>query len=437
MGRHVYGCRMHMLGVRVNPGLSHAVTRYSPLAVGVLYFISWIVASSNRFGDPRKVLLYLLFAAAIAISGRFPMSALGLLVAIPALQIVGIAFPPQNTTWPTYAAAAIIAFFVGLYAPGARRYVALPVGAVASTLIAYCIVTGGIFGRMIRALELAYGPHPLWAGFAGVSLAVFGLFAVGWLLGVAGASLTLRRTLQTTKTKLEATDFELRLSQVRENVARDVHDALAHSLAIVVAQAEGAIALQTTKPEVALHSLRNIANVGRGALVDVRRLVEKIQEREDGVGERPSISDITQLLHHLQSIGMNASVHVSGDPRKMGWFQELAVYRIVQESLTNALKHAGISADATVELVWMTDGLAVRVVSEKGTPLIPPREAGRGVGIEGMKERAQMAGGRLDAQNAPDGSFIVTAFIPSNHELPESRQVLSPGPAIAGGRGQN
>ena len=395
------------------PVLARAARTWSPPAVGVLYFVSWWVASSHRFGDHGKVGLYALFAVAIGISGRFPLCALGLLVATPALQIAGVVFPPQNTTWPTYGSAAIVAFFIGLLASGARRYIALPIGAVASVLIAYCVVTGGVFAKLVRALEFAYGPHPLWFGLASVSLAVFGLFSVGWILGVAAASLRLRRTLQLAETRLEETDLELRLSQVREGVARDVHDALAHSLAIVVAQAEGAVALQATKPEAAVDSLRNIATVSRAALIDVRRLVEKIQAHEDIVGERPSISDIAPLLHRLRSIGMVVSLHETGDPPSLGSLQEVAVYRIVQESLTNALKHSGTSAATQIAFGWTADGLNVRIASEKGTPLVPPRGTDRGVGIAGMGERARSVGGWLDANMATDGAFLVAAFIPA------------------------
>jgi signal transduction histidine kinase len=405
--------------VSVRQVLAHAARTWSPPAAGLLYFVSWLLASTNPFGDPRKVPLYALFAIAIGISGRFPMTALGLLVATPALQIAEVVFPPWNTTWPTYLSAPIVAFFVGWLAPGARKYIALSAGAVASVLIAYSIVTGGVFSPLIGTLEEAYGPHPLWWGLAGLSLAVFGLCSVGWILGFAGASLRLWRTLQVTEIKLEESDFELRLSQVREGVARDVHDALAHSLAIVVAQAEGGAAVYSTRPDAAVESLHTIATVSRTALVDVRRLVEKIQAREDDLGERPSISDITPLLQRWHDSGMHASLEEIGAPRTLGSLQELAVYRIVQESLTNALKHSGAAAAASVTLVWSTEGVSVRIASEAGAPLIPAGATGRGVGIAGMEERALLAGGWLDTSVAADGSFVVTAFIPAPPTSPE------------------
>jgi signal transduction histidine kinase len=397
----------------VRPVLARTARSWSPPAAGLLYFFSWLLVSTNPFGDPRKVPLYALFAIAIGVSGRFPMTALGLLVATPALQIAEVVFPPQNTTWPTYLSAPIVAFFVGWLAPRARKYVALPAGAVASVLIAYSIVTGGVFGRLIGTLEIAYGPHPLWWGLASLSLAVFGLFSVGWILGFAGASLRLWRTLRMTETRLEVSDFELRLSQVREGVARDVHDALAHSLAIVVAQAEGGAAVYSTRPDAAVESLHTIATVSRTALVDVRRLVEKIQAREDDVGERSSIADIAPLLQRWQDIGMRASLEEIGDPRALGSLQELAVYRIVQESLTNALKHSGTAAATSVILDWSAEGVSVRITSEAGAPLIPAGATSRGVGIAGMEERARLAGGQLDTSVVADGSFIVAAFIPA------------------------
>jgi signal transduction histidine kinase len=429
--KRLYGCRMTVPNLNVRQVLVHAARNYSPPVLGALYFGAWMIASTNRFGDPSKVALYALFAIAIGLSGRFPDWALVLLAVTPMLQIAGLVFPPENTTWPTYVSAGLVAFFIGFSAVGVVRYVALPVGAAVSILIAYCIVTGGVFARLALALELTYGPHPLRTGLAVVSLCVFGLFSGGWIIGVAGASMSLRHTLTITKTKLEASTFQLRLSQVREEVARDVHDALAHSLAIVVAQAEGAVALNTMKPDVAVSSLRNIATLSRAALIDVRRLVEKIQAREDVVGEKPSMSDITPLLERFRDVGMNATLQELGDPSSLGALQELAVYRITQESLTNALKHAGTFASPTVTFTWTPEGLNLRIASEMGTPLIP-KGGGPGVGIAGMKERARLAGGWLEADKSAKGTFLVHAFIPASNETSvdseEFERLIAQGP---------
>jgi signal transduction histidine kinase len=262
--------------------------------------------------------------------------------------------------------------------------------------------------------------HPLQEVFAWLLLAGFGIYAGAWALGVGVANVlkirSISRVLISAETRLEETDFELRLAQDRERISRDVHDALAHSLAIVVSQAEGALALRSVKPEVVGDSLRNIATVSRTALVDVRRLVEQIQEDDDVTTPKATIADIDSLVTHMREIGMDASLRLLGNPVSLMPSQELAVYRIVQESLTNSLKHGGPTSTVTVVLDWRGPGLAVLVTSAGGTPLIKERaDPDRGVGIAGMKERARLAGGWLTAELSDDGSFIVTAFL-STHE---------------------
>lgn len=398
--------------MRLRHVLIRAASEYSAPVLGAVYFAGWFFASTSKFVEPGRPTLYALFAIAIGISKRFPIWSFGLLLVTPALQIMRVIEPPESTTWPTYGSVIAVAFFIGLFATGVTRYLALPVGAVVSVLVAYCIVTGGVFLRLVYPLDLGYAPHPMFMSLMTASCTVFGLYAGGWMLGVAGASLKLRRSLTIAESRLEASSFELRLVRVREDVARDVHDELAHSLAIVVAQAEGALALQEIKPGAAVESLRNIATLSRASLIDVRRLVEKIQDGEDIVGERRSISDIAALLERFGNIGIDTTVSTIGAPQPMGSLQESAVYRIIQESLTNALKHAGTSTPS-VTLAWAVGGVKVDITSPNGTPLVINGD-GRGVGIAGMKERARLAGGWLEADKDTNGTFRVRAFIPTS-----------------------
>jgi signal transduction histidine kinase len=411
---------------------------WAPPIVGVVYFVTWVVTEWGR-SVGSVAIVFAMFAVAIGIAKWQPLASLAILVLVPTLQILGLVYPPSGTSWPAYGAAALVAFLVGFSGPRRPRYLALVIGAVAVALFAYRLAlpsraenSWSSWTGMIAVGRL----HPLQEDFLTLLLAGFGIYAAAWALGVGLANVAhirrISRVLISAETRLEETDFELRLAQDRERISRDVHDALAHSLAIVVSQAEGALALRTAKPEVVGDSLRNIATVSRTALVDVRRLVEQIQEDDDVTTPKATIADIEALITHLREIGMDASLRVFGDRAPLMPSQELAVYRIVQESLTNSLKHGGPTGTVTVVLDWRGPGLAVLATSAGGTPLIQERvDPDRGIGVAGMKERARLAGGWLTAGLSGDGSFIVTAFIPTHDGSSATAGV--PGGAAADG----
>jgi signal transduction histidine kinase len=405
------------------PAFLKQVPVWVPPAAGIVYFVLWVVAEAGRWNIVPASIWFALLAIAIGIAVWRPLASLAILVAVPALQILGVVYPPSSTSWPAYGAAAIVAFLIGFSAPRRTRNLALVIGAVAVALIAYRLTipsTPENWWGSWTGMGMNGRTHPLQEVFAWLLLAGFGIYAGAWALGVGVANVlkirSISRVLISAETRLEETDFELRLAQDRERISRDVHDALAHSLAIVVSQAEGALALRSVKPEVVGDSLRNIATVSRTALVDVRRLVEQIQEDDDVTTPKATIADIDSLVTHMREIGMDASLRLLGNPVSLMPSQELAVYRIVQESLTNSLKHGGPTSTVTVVLDWRGPGLAVLVTSAGGTPLIKERaDPDRGVGIASMKERARLAGGWLTAELSDDGSFIVTAFL-STHE---------------------
>jgi len=197
-----------------------------------------------------------------------------------------------------------------------------------------------------------------------------------------------------------------------------VHDALAHSLAVVVSQAQGALALAATRPEVVEQSLRTIADVGRTSLVDVRHLVERIQQDADDASPRETVHDLDRLATTMRDVGMTVTVRHLGDTGDLLPSQELAVFRIVQESLTNALKHSGSQSTVDVALDWRGPGLALLVTSSGDDPLVAARRGtGRGTGLVSMTERARLAGGWLTAELGDDGVFVVTAFVPTPEPL--------------------
>ncbi|MFM9878399.1 MAG: sensor histidine kinase [Rhodoglobus sp.] len=393
--------------------VSASLRTWLPPAGGAVFLLLWIVAEAGRYAIAEKAAVFALLALAIAFSGWKPLISYAFLLMTPVLQLVGVLYPPMSNSWPMYEAAAFVAFVVGFRATGIARLLVLPVGAVTSVLFAVLMVTPMVPGESHWASWIGRGESldTYWSDLAALSIGWFVFFTLLWAAGIAGRSILSEShteiVLREAEARLQETSFELRLSDDRARISRDVHDALAHSLAVIVSQAEGALALKAKRPRAAGEALAAIATVGRTALTDVRALVERITD-DDLTAATPGLDDLPEVIARMRSVGMDATLQVSGEVRELHPSRSLAVFRIVQESLTNALKHAGSESTARVTLDWRGPGLAVLVVSSSGKSIVTESA---GVGIEGMKDRARLAGGWLRAE--PDGdAFLVTAFIP-------------------------
>jgi signal transduction histidine kinase len=395
----------------------------------VVYFGFWVASTWGNGGVADNAVVFGLFAMAIGLAYWMPVTALVLVVVVPVLQLFGIVEAPREDTWGAYVAIALVMFFVAVRPSPWLRLAALLIAAGVAALGAWLLAVPTITRPYVWSSWVGTGAAGgLRLEFSLLTAALFGVFAGAWAIGVAFASirrvLVIRRALEATETRFEATDFELRIAQERARISRDVHDALAHSLAVVVSQAQGAIALQHTRPEVTAESLQNIADVGRTALLDVRRLVERITQDDDVTAPRETLADIDGLVSAMSEVGMDIVVTSVGEPGDLAPSQELAVYRIVQESLTNALKHAGTTSKVVIALDWREPGLSLLVTSRgRGAPLVAARTGvDRGAGVRGMTERARLAGGWLTAQPSSDGSaFEVTVFVPTRRRADSAR----------------
>ncbi|MGI8722026.1 MAG: sensor histidine kinase [Geodermatophilaceae bacterium] len=233
---------------------------------------------------------------------------------------------------------------------------------------------------------------------------------------------------------------ELRLaaSTERGRIAREMHDVVAHSLSVVIAQADGGRYAGRESPETALQTLEAIAATGRQALSDMRSLLGVL--RDDGTAlhtPQPQVGDLCDLVGEVRASGLDVDFFVEGDPRPLPAGQSLAAYRIVQESLTNVLKHAGPACRAWVRVQWRQDSLELSVIDDgRGAsaalvtvtpmadayPTMPLGQAADpggyqpnivvGHGLTGMNERATLYGGSVDAGPRSGGGFAVHAVIP-------------------------
>jgi len=201
-------------------------------------------------------------------------------------------------------------------------------------------------------------------------------------------------------------------AQTRATIARELHDIVAHSLSVMIVQAEGGRALAAKKPEAALQALDTIADTGREALAEARRIVSVLRDGPEAQGPAeyaptPGLDDIPDLVRRTSD---RAELVVLGDPPRVSQTLGLTAYRIVQEALTNFLKHAGPAAHARVTLRYSPSLVNLEVVDDgRGTAV---HNDGQGNGLRGMHERVGAMGGRLVAQPHPGGGFLVQAMLP-------------------------
>jgi signal transduction histidine kinase len=199
----------------------------------------------------------------------------------------------------------------------------------------------------------------------------------------------------------------------RAAIARELHDVVAHHMSVMVVQAGAARTVVDADPAAAAEALRQIEASGRTGLAEMRRLLE-ILKTSDGNVERtpqPGLEHLDELLEGMRATGLPVEAVVEGEPRRLPPGVDLSAYRIVQEALTNALRHAG-GASARVLLRYGRHALEVEVIDDGHGPT---ENAGpTGHGLIGMRERVQLFGGELEAGPRPGGGFVVRARLPSD-----------------------
>jgi signal transduction histidine kinase len=203
-------------------------------------------------------------------------------------------------------------------------------------------------------------------------------------------------------------EAELAAAAERARIARELHDVVAHSLAVVVAQADGGRYAAAQEPAAAQRALETISTTARDALAEMRRALaapENAPRRP-----QPGAADLGALVARTRAVGLAVELAEEGHPRALAPGAGLAVYRVAQEALTNVLKHAGPGASARVTLRWEPERVTV-VVRDDGAGA--SAGDGRGRGLLGMRERVEPRGGTVTAGPRPDGGFEVRAAIPT------------------------
>ena len=201
----------------------------------------------------------------------------------------------------------------------------------------------------------------------------------------------------------------------RARMARELHDVVAHQLSAIAVQAGAARLAAAGDPQASAAAIAAIERQARGGLTELNQLVRELRPAGDtGPDTSPQqrLGDIPSLIKRAGESGVRAELRVDGEPRPLPAAVELAGYRVVQESLTNAIRYAA-GAAATVHLAYRDDGIMVEVTDDgpgaaAGAAAIP----GGGVGLAGLRERARLLGGQLEAGSAAERGFAVRAFLP-------------------------
>nr|WP_208011648.1 histidine kinase [Micrococcus luteus] len=239
---------------------------------------------------------------------------------------------------------------------------------------------------------------------------------------------------------------ELAAADERSHIAREMHDIVAHSLQVIISQADGARYAAAAKPALAVTALETIGQTGRSALADMRQLLGVLRETgetvagvpgvtdddarrpaadvvasPDGRGTRlppgrrpqPRLADLPALVETMRLSGLEVSLLETGTPRRtLPAGGELAAYRIVQEALTNTLRHGGPDADAFVTLAWTAHGLDLQIDNDGCGAAADPATRGSGQGLRGAAERTALFGGTLETGPRVGAGYRVSAHLP-------------------------
>jgi signal transduction histidine kinase len=362
------------------------------------------VFESPPLGLPRSrfvlgCALVLLHTLPLAARRRFPGTVLALILA-SGLAFAALGLPPDILGVPILVAVYSVAAY-------GRRWVAL---------------------AGLAAAELGLAAVQLTPSKIGVGTLVgnLGVVAAAWLLGhFAHNYRAYAARLEERTAELEQAREALARQAVTEErlrLARELHDVVAHAMSVIAVQSGVGAHVAKTQPKEAAKALAAIEATSRAALEELRRLLGVLRQENEPQGELapvPGLGDLDGLLAEVAKAGLAVRLRVEGTPATLPAGVDLSAYRIVQEALTNVVKHAG-PARAQVVVGYRDQDVRVEVTDDgQGTVAsVSDGRAGTGHGLIGMRERVQVFGGDLDVGPCPDGGFRVAARLPLAADQP-------------------
>ena len=398
-------------------------------------------------GDALAALAFVAVLGGLSISGSQGLhwSLVWVIVLIVAFAVLHLTVAFRRR-WPEFAyAAASVALLVIVLAPdgqvihpvsgGPARVPALflPSSLVFLVLL-FSVAARASAARSRAALVIALAGVGIATGTAADALRRFtvGGWLITFYLGV-GFGLSVLMTwnlgrLALVRRQRAATErseaARLAVLEERARIAREMHDIVAHSLAVIVRQAEGGAFVAGQDPRAAGQVLQTIADTSRSALADMRGLLGVLRDPASGsdgepggsseaepvAAPQPRLTDLPRLVAGVRDSGVDAELTESGAPFAIGAATELAVYRLAQEGLTNAVKHAGPRAHVAVALRWQPQELTVEVADDGGGSMPAPAVPGAGAGLQGLRDRIGAVGGTFSATPRELGFAVCARF---------------------------
>jgi signal transduction histidine kinase len=351
------------------------------------------VGGEGLEGSPALNLLVALIATLSLLARRdHPLLtaslASGSVLALQLFLTTPLAFPPATI------ALIVVAYSAGAHADGWRS-------------VAGLAITSGTF----LAVSILETPEDILFPFF-----VFGVSP--WVVGrVLRGQTRLARELAEKETRvrhLRELEEAGAAGRERTRVARELHDVLAHNLSVAVIQAAGARRTVARDPDAAVEAARLIARTGREALVELRQVFGPLRRGEgEALGGAGGLDDVEELIERARTAGLPARLRIEGQPVPLGSGAEAAAYRLIQEALTNAIKHAP-GATTEVLLRYRPDAVSISITNEDDAERWRPTSVeGSGQGLIGMRERIELYGGEVEAGPREDGGFSVRATMPS------------------------
>jgi signal transduction histidine kinase len=359
---------------RVNP-----LVWDSLLAAFVASIVAATVASQDGVHGPLAWVLVVASSAPLAVRRRAPLPVLAVVAGV----VVVFALVGNGTAAEIALALAVYTVAAHEEWPRVAKY-GLPV-AIAAGL----------------ASQIAAQTHRNWVE---VLTGVIGSIGLPVLIGRIVFNRRRRLVLDRELAAREAVTSE------RTRIARELHDVVAHSMSVMIVQAGAARTVVDRDPSAAREAIAHVEETGRAGLAEMRRLIGVLTDADEAASTAPmpGLAELDPLLDTVRAAGLPVEVVRTGTPRELPAGADLAAYRVIQESLTNALKHAG-PANARVSMDFAADRLTIEVADDGRGPASEP---GIGHGLIGMRERVGVFGGTLTTGERPGGGFVVRAEIP-------------------------
>jgi signal transduction histidine kinase len=307
----------------------------------------------------------------------------------------------------------------------ALGYEGIPAGTFAGLVILYSAASltdarqGALAALMTFAGITIYFTTDRGNPSLAAAISTYATYAVGWGLGTYARSRREYTNVVEERASLLEREREVRAREAvadeRARIARELHDIVGHALNLIVIQSGGAQRVFDSKPDLARDSLVSIESTSRQALVDMERMLEMLRDAQppgEELGPQPGLGDVDRLATQVTEAGLPVSVSVEGTPVTLAPSIDLSAYRIIQEALTNALKHAG-PAQASVTVRYAPHELQLEITDDgRGAARVRSDSDRGGRGLIGMKERVAVFGGELSVGPRPEGGYRVHVRLP-------------------------